>query len=319
MLGIRVASSFTAGRGHIARCEAIRAHFNESVTWFADPQGVHDLGGADDTVQVERETESIDALQVAVNAGRVSMVLLDSYLLKPEAIATLSRSVPCLAICDFPPFPDVHRVVAPQAFQKSEDNIYGGLEYQIVSAGFSSYRGKSVAEIGDAARILVSFGARDSSNRTALVLSALELVRRRWNISVTCVLGDHAPHRDDIRQRLVGHADMSLMEGVHDMGPLYATHNLAIGAPGISQAERAFCGLPSLLIAQNEAQKPLCRAWADLHAASISKPDLQEIAERTEALIGGAALRNDLRCNAMRLVDGAGAKRIADLIREMMK
>ena len=323
MLGIRVASSFASGRGHIVRCKAIRAHIDEPVIWFPDEDGGHELAGRNDTVQIEREVESVNALQVQVNAGRVSKVLFDSYQVDPDAVAALSRSVPCLAICDFRPFPDVHRIVVPQAYQKSSGTIYGGLAYQIVAASFTPFRGRAVSEARGTIRILVSFGARDSSNRTGLVLSALELLRECKNssqaFSVTCVLGENAPHREEIRERISTHTDMALMVGVDDLGPLYASHDLAIGAPGVSQAERAYCGLPTLLVAQNEAQTALCRAWADLNAALVAKPDLSEIAGRIDTLINSPGFRNDLRLSAMKLVDGAGAKRIADLIQEMTK
>ncbi len=46
----------------------------------------------------------------------------------------------------------------------------------------------------------------------------------------------------------------------------YGTFDIAIGAPGVSQFERACCGLPSILVAQSERQEHLVRAWGETGA-----------------------------------------------------
>jgi spore coat polysaccharide biosynthesis predicted glycosyltransferase SpsG len=95
------------------------------------------------------------------------------------------------------------------------------------------------------------------------------------------------------------------------MTAIYKQTDLAIGAPGVSQFERACCGVPTILIAQNERQEALCGAWAATGAAMQCGPKPANVAAALKRLVSDSTEVRTMRERGLSVVDGQGAARLA--------
>ncbi len=309
MIAIRVSTQREAGRGHVARCEAVRGHLPLPVTWFVDPRcDVRpDLRGGD-LLEFESDTSSLGTLRARAATCRAAMV--DSYALSGADIADLSAYIPTLVFADTPPYPAADIVVSPRLDVAPVGRIRGGAAYLPVAAAFDAWRDCAGRDpVAGTTRVLVAFGGVDSSNRTELALAALASLGPGF--AVTCALSPDAPHYNAVASRLSGLTGACFADPALPLAKAYAAHDMAIGAPGVSQAERAHCGLPTLLVAQNETQAPLAAAWAARDAALFVAASVEAVAAGIGALAGSSALRSSIRTAGLALVDGGGAARVA--------
>ncbi len=98
--------------------------------------------------------------------------------------------------------------------------------------------------------ILVSFGAWDRTNRTGIAVDAVSSLTPDASLAVA--LAREAPNFAAIAQQVRPLPGCRLIENCRDMTDLYVGPMLGIGAPGMSQFERACCGLPTVLVCQND-------------------------------------------------------------------
>lgn len=315
-IGIRVSTASERGGGHIARCLAVRRHLTAAVHWFVDPGPVPSaLAATGDALTVEDTPAACDHLAGALASGAAGTALVDSYAVAPATLAGLERLRPIAVLCDAPPYPAVTLVIDPQPTAAAG---VGGPAYLAVADRLQPYRAGARASVQGAA-VLIAFGAVDSADCTAVALAAIAgHPVLAGALDVTVALGGQAPHLAEVRRRVAELPRARLVVDAADMGALYNSADMAIGAPGVSQAERMYCGLPTLLLAQNDAQRPLARAWANLGAALTTEPEAIFVASAIETLYGDFALRLRLRETGLRLVDGRGAPRIADAVTNLL-
>lgn len=113
--------------------------------------------------------------------------------------------------------------------------------------------------------------------------------------------------------------DVQLLRGVSDVsGPLRRT-DLALSAAGGTCWELCAFGIPAVVVAVADNQKPIARALGRA-GASIDAGDLGEvgaapIVDALRLLKDDAPARRRCAEAGRRLIDGAGAKRVADVLR----
>ena len=88
------------------------------------------------------------------------------------------------------------------------------------------------------------------------ILSAIKDFKNNLD-ALTVVLSKYAPHREEINKMLCIFKNSSLIEvnKVDDMIKLYKSHNMIIGASGISLLERISMGIYCLSFALNDNQE----------------------------------------------------------------
>ncbi len=163
-------------------------------------------------------------------------------------------------------------------------------------------------------RILVSLGGTDPLNATATVLDALAAAD--LGIAVTVVMGSAAPALEQVRAqaaRLRPPAELAV--DVADMVALMTSCDLAVGAAGTSALERCCLGLPTLLLVIADNQREVAAGLAQAGAAVVAVLDAADIAGKLADLAGDAEARRRLAEQGRMLCDGAGAGRLADLMR----
>jgi hypothetical protein len=162
---------------------------------------------------------------------------------------------------------------------------------------------------GSPLRILVAFGARDSANSTGMAVEAL--VGHERSFLATVVLGAAFADRAAVEAAAGRDERLTIVTDSSDMSALYLSHDLAVGAPGVSQYERACCGLPTLLVAQNQRQVALAEAWTAAGCAAAAPAAAPALRAGLDALAGNRQRLEALRNAALRAVDGRGAERLA--------
>jgi spore coat polysaccharide biosynthesis predicted glycosyltransferase SpsG len=261
----------------------------------------------------EPTRESVDCLLAA--SGRFAAAVVDSYDVPVDAVGELARRLPTLAFADFAPFPPADLVVVAVPCVGSSAGTLGGGEYLTVADELMRWRGAGGRPAdGARLRLLVAFGGVDSANATSLALDAVTVSGLGSRLDVVCVLPDDAPHAREVDRRLGQLPHARRFGTVADLGPIYADSTVAIGAPGVSQAERAFCGVPTLLVPQNGVQSRLATAWAQAGAASAVPAEVGAVAAGLDGIVSGYQLREGIRSAGLALVDGNGAMRISRAI-----
>jgi len=136
-----------------------------------------------------------------------------------------------------------------------------GPRYALLREEFLSEPGVARSRGEAVGRILVFFGGVDSSNATSKAIAAL-VATRRPDIEVDVVVGGGNPNRDRIEALCAQQPRFRFHCQTSRMASLMARADLAIGAGGTTTWERAFMGLPSLVMSVAENQ---VRAAKDVH------------------------------------------------------
>lgn len=205
-----------------------------------------------------------------------------------------------------------------------------GTEYALLREQFRLARTQDRAPGFDARRkrLLITMGGIDRHNATGRILTSLAASDAGLPspLAITVVMGARAPWIDEVRTvaAALDH-DCRILVDVADMAGLMLRHDAAVGAAGTTSWERCCVGLPTVVWALAENQRPIARALHDAGVALYVEgaPD----SERTAAglvtavrrLFADPATMRAMGSRAMALVDGRGAHRVARMMVEMSR
>lgn len=314
--GIRVASDARFGAGHVMRCLALAEQWPGRVRLYTDPDHPWAARFAERNLIEMREAanDSADQIGAALARGEIGGAVIDGYAFSAEKIVALSRQGWLAEIRDLPggtaPTVIYPGLEAPQGPLSGPEFILLRKEF---AAGNKAARAERQAALPN--RLLIAFGARDSVNCSGLALEALALMANPP--PATLVIGATAPHLAELRDR-AAMLNVEILTEVTDMIRLYSRCSIALGAAGVSLAERLCCGLPSLVITQNAEQAPNARAagaagaalWLGRHGEI--GPEL--LARRLQPILADKTGLSEMRSKGLDLVDGQGAARCATLL-----
>lgn len=172
-----------------------------------------------------------------------------------------------------------------------------------------------------ARQILVTFGGGDQQNATLKMFEALQEVRDSV-LDITVVVGASNPHRR-LLEEAVGRSAHSakILVNVKLMPELMSQSDLAVSAGGGTCYELAFMQVPMLLVIAAKNQERTVNAFSAARAAVsagwFASIEEQSLTALLAKLIGDRTLRQQLRENAGRIVDGRGAQRVVETMLEM--
>jgi len=310
----RVATDPRFGAGHVARSAALARAFGGGVAIFIDPGSGAPEPLAAFRCSTESATDQTGLFLRSVRAGS-SAAIFDSPVIPEAVIAEAAGYTWTAAFRDGPPYGAEHVSVDLSPGALDAERVLGGPAWAPLApdlAGAHEAARRATHDPSAEPRVLVAFGARDSVNRTGLVLTALQ----RHRLPVTVVLGRAFEDRRSIEAACERSPAIRVAVDPKSMIDLYLSHDLAIGAPGVSQFERACCGLPTILVPQNERQVPLAAAWERRGCALAAPPTLDGVARALDLLLTNDAKRRSLRAAALDAVDGRGAARLAAALTE---
>jgi len=286
------------------------------------------LDGDGGTWQKRLEQLNID-VELADNTDQLEGnwlgCVVDGYEFQPDEIGGWKAKTKFLVeFCDFGD-PSRHAdVVLSSRLEVSNTSpgthVMSGLRYALLDP---AYRIETDYESGpDVTHIVVCFGARDGTNAMEIALGALNsLLKDKDGVRVTAVLGAAAPHCGEI-ERIISQcgSQFSLSVDEKDMPGLLHSADFAIGAGGMCLLERMACGVPSVTVATAENQIETIQqaaAGGGTHYAGL-RTDIGklELTSAVAGLMSNPGGRREMSRKARQMVDGWGASRVAEAIRE---
>lgn len=165
--------------------------------------------------------------------------------------------------------------------------------------------------------VLVTFGGSDPSCETERVFDVLELCKHERLRIVACVGSQNARHGAiaALAKRLAARHDLQVEVGV-DLAKFLPDADVAISAAGTTALELACVGVPSLLRAVAENQRPVAAAAASLGTAWAIPEDASaaHVSKMLDDLLEQSHVRERMALRGKDIVDGRGAERVADVL-----
>ena len=166
-------------------------------------------------------------------------------------------------------------------------------------------------------RVLVTFGGTDPQNLSAKALKSLRHLKVE-GLSVILVGGrpENVGRLQDFKTTMV--ADIEFIPRTDNMCRLMAWADVALSAAGSTTWELAYMGLPSVIIAAAENQRPIASVLGDremmLNLGWHESVTPRAIAGALDDLLQSVQLQRKFSNRAMGLVDGKGAQRLKNEI-----
>ena len=320
----RVDASPAIGAGHVMRCLALAEALVERG-WhcafacrdetIATVSALADAGHAVETLQSLDDAGELERIWPA----GCDLLVVDHYGLDAGYESECRDwTEKILVIDDLADRPHDCDVLLDQTVGRSGDDyrrlmppscrILTGAAYALLRPQFAARREAALIRRQDdnpVRRVLVSCGATDPDNVTAIVLDGLAMAAPDMYIDVA--LGGAAPHLASLPGDI--HVDHE------DMAGLMMQADLAIGAAGTSAWERCCLGLPTLMVVTADNQltvaQNLVEAGAALLLGEAKSITAQSVAKELKSIINRPQKLMQMRKCALSVCDGLGVRRVA--------
>jgi len=194
--------------------------------------------------------------------------------------------------------------------------LLGGPEYALLGPAFADaprYQPRATVQ-----SIGVFMGGVDLANLSARALEAIGLAGFEGAVEI---VGTSAyPHLPALRTAVEARASTRLLVDLGDLAGFFARHDLQVGAGGGATWERCCIGVPMLLLVAAENQLAVVPDLAAGGIVATPEPldslDSRAIARAIAGLIDDSARRAGLAAKARALVDGRGAMRVAQVMKQ---
>lgn len=162
-------------------------------------------------------------------------------------------------------------------------------------------------------RVLISFGGSDPPGAGLLTMAALARLARAGALDalerITLVAGPANPHWHALRAAAGQVPRLRLVRQARAMAAQLQAADLVIGAAGGSLWERAWLGVPALVLALVPHQRPVAEALAARHAIDYLGPietlEAKQLAARIAAALRAPKRRREIARNARALLGQA--------------
>lgn len=321
---IRADAGVDLGSGHIRRCltlaEQLRARGAE-VTFVA-------RSGPGDCIALI-ESAGFGVLPPSPDSmARAEIAIVDHYGLDAEWERTIENGgAAVVAIDDLANRMHSCAVLLDQNITATIPGRYDrlvsngcklllGPKYALLRTEF--HRAERRERLGSVHRVAVSFGGFDHANATSLTIRAI-LQSSLRDEAIDVVLDQDAPHAAEVRQLCAGKDNLHYRGKVNDMAALLSQADLAIGACGVSQWERAYLGVPVILVTLADNQLPAAQRCAELgvaeHAGRVEDVSVSSLAQCIDALVFDKARLQHYSQTSLQLMgDGCGTAVVADCV-----
>lgn len=192
--------------------------------------------------------------------------------------------------------------------------VLAGQAYALLRPDFVAWRDRSLARRVSARceTVMITMGGVDRDGVGGQVLEVLNELPTTEDLRVIVVTSARSPRFDQLRsQANISRWPVEILVDVDNMAELMARSDLAIGAAGGTAWERCVLGLPSIVLAIADNQKPGAAALKNAGAAWVASgmTDVSELMQFILSDEGPAQLRH-VSATAARLTDGEGVSRV---------
>lgn len=311
------------GGGHVVRCLALaRALEAQGVAcvFVVESLGVDLLKRLGATTAV---TAADDPAARRAAIGGACAVVIDDYRLDARFEAGLAPTV--MVIDDLADRPHACQLLLDGAYGRAEADYAAlapgarlllGPEFALLRQGFAG-PAREPQEV--VRRVFICFGLSDVGGIAARAVQTLRprLPEAAFDVAVAADAPSLA------RLRALAASDPGLTVHVDaEVGPLMRAADLGVGAGGGMVWERRAAGLPQLVIALADNQRPMARrleADGVIARVDLQAPDFdQRLAEAFTRLLPAGARRAQVD-NPNARCDGLGAQRAAEALMERIR
>jgi len=196
-------------------------------------------------------------------------------------------------------------------------HIMVGPRYSLLRDGFRKGRDSLRARDGNVRNLLICFGATDPRGYTSAAMQAVSQVDNVYE-RIDVVTSSQNPRAAELREECALLTNTHFHSPAEDLIGLMKAADLALGAGGTMNWERACLGLPSIVIgiADNQRQglESLIHDGIVLGQASMPDPDFETMAAWLVVAGNNPHLLQGLSSRSAKLVDGHGPERVADAL-----
>jgi len=355
MIAVRVDASAQIGTGHLIRCltlaDALKAagastlflcrHIMPQLAALVTGKG-HALARLPAAPLAQEAnplphaawlgtTQDTDAMAtLAALPQKLSLVVLDHYALDYRWQTRLRPVAPLLVIDDLADRRLDCDLLLDQNLNPKGDDRYDllvpancskllGPNYALLRPQFAMLRSHAERDrTAPVKRILVFFGGADITNLTLTAMRMLAAEGAGKVFLVDVVIGPINPHRALLETWNREQGEPVILHTTNvDMPGLMARADLAIGAGGSTTWERCCLGLPTIVVAAADNQREAMSAVEKSGAIMIAV-DGTTLNLAWRQLVSSPAKRQAMSRAATAMVDGLGALRVVEAVREMV-
>ena len=339
-VAFRVDGHAELGMGHLMRCLALARSIKEK----ADSDILFITKGNEETIKrIFSEGHRIKSIPIGSSKDEESALAIDELkLFKPAVIITdlpyttadflkelkklgrLLVSIDDLALVTFCSDLVTSGYLSAKLKKYKMTNpaakLFIGADYLMLNKKFEEMNKKRRKIIKNARSTLVTLGGADPANLTAKVVKALCKINKK--LKVTLVLGPAYVHNRELLELLNEIKDSKpkfvVKSNVKEMTKLMMEADVAITAGGETIYELAATGTPAINISHVEHQsinaRELERKGVVINLGLGKDVSEEQISSTVEYLLEDNKRRQKMSARGKKLVDGKGAKRVAELI-----
>ena len=332
-IAFRVDGGPRTGLGHVMRSLALAKEFpgNIEISFITKSnKEVQDLI-LDSGFEILTLDSNLDyknelaAVKELIKTNNIDIIITDSYELDQNYLIELKKIVNKLvSIHDFVPYKFPANIVvngniyAPKLdYQSTTGNNHFllGPKYTLMREEFQEVSRTNINK--EVNSILVTVGGSDKLNLTPKIIAALNKLEQ--NLHVDVVVGPGFNNEEQI-VNLTKESDLevSLHFNVTQMSKLMLNNDLAISAGGSTLYELAATGTPTITLLQADNQVKVAQAMAEqeivINLGFGNKVNEQKLNNSITRLIKSFNLRKEMSEKGQEIVDGQGAKRVAEII-----
>jgi UDP-2,4-diacetamido-2,4,6-trideoxy-beta-L-altropyranose hydrolase len=260
-----------------------------------------------------------------IKSNDIEIVITDSYDLDQNYLSELKKVTNKLvSLHDFVPYSFPSDIVvngniyASQLNYKSMTNdtdFLLGPKYTLMREEFQDVSRNNTNS--DVNSILITVGGSDKLNLTPKIIAAIDQLEDKLHLDVVVGLGfDNLAQIIEVSQNC--NLELSLHFNVDKMSQLMLKSDLAISAGGSTLYELAATGTPTITLLQADNQVKVTEAMeakdAIINLGFGNQVTKKELKNNVKKLINDFALRKEMSQQGPKIIDGEGAKRVANYI-----
>jgi len=322
------------GMGHFMRSLAI------AQAWI-------DLGGRADLVMAcgaavvdgrcEHEGVALRSLEVEpgspadaertislARSSRASVLLIDGYVFSSDYQERVVRAAIRCAVVDdharldwYPAdvVVDANLVAVEDAYrERTRGRVLAGLRYALLRREFRT--AVRLEPRPGKRRLLITFGGSDVQGLTERALSVLA-----GDVDVTVLVGGANPRAAQIARVAASLPRVRVLVDADNVPDVMARADVALSAAGSTCAELAFMGLPAVVVVTAENQRQVAEGFDRLGAVRVLGEEVRwsdvALQRAVSGLLDDPAARAGMSERGRAAVDGLGALRVAEVLREL--
>jgi len=330
MIGIRADGNEKIGTGHIMRClsigEAVRKKGGEPVFFSIDAEAlIRQAGFKCIPLQGVYDDLNEEDLSSLLHASGIATLLVDSYFADAIYFKKLHGHVKTAVIFDMGDGKlPVDLLVNYNLDYASHE--YSGPEKLLLGCSYAplrtEFQNMAFKRKFDAVKnIMITTGGTDKYNITVQAIRMIRAQRCFDKIALHVVVGALNIFAGDVKRIKKETKGLFVYENCRNMAELMEKCDVVVSAGGSTLYEICACGAPCIPFSMADNQDNVVDVMGEKgvmlpagHYEQDPEGCMAAILENLKLLAKDAVLRKQLSQNAVRLVDGKGAGRIADAL-----